>query len=145
MEILERIEIERECERLVTKYCHYVDHGEAARIADLFTEDGVWQSVKTTMTGRDGIRKAYQRRQENKGRMSRHVCHNLLIDVISATEATGTVYITLYRDDGDPERPYSPLVGPLKVGEYRDHFLKTEDGWRFARREIVVNFGNPSA
>lgn len=145
MELLEKIEIERECERLVTKYCHYVDHGEAAKIADLFTEDGVWQSAKTTMTGRDQVRKGFQRRQDNKGRMSRHVCNNLLIDVISATEATGTVYLTLYRHDGETERPFSPLEGPLKVGEYRDRFLKTKEGWRFARREILVNFGDPSA
>ena len=41
MEAIDRFLIERECERLVAQFCHYVDHGQAQRIADLFSEDGV--------------------------------------------------------------------------------------------------------
>ena len=33
---LERMLIESPCERLVTQYCHFVDHGEAERVAELF-------------------------------------------------------------------------------------------------------------
>jgi hypothetical protein len=36
---LSRLLDERACERLVIDYTHLVDFGEAARIADLFTED----------------------------------------------------------------------------------------------------------
>jgi hypothetical protein len=140
MEIMHKILIERECARLVTQYCHYVDHDEAAKIADLFTEDGVWKSAQFTMIGRHQIRKGFQKRQDNKGRMSRHVCNNLLIDVISETEAIGTVYLILYFHDGDPGRTSSPTDSLQKLGEYRDRFAKTKDGWRFARRESVANF-----
>ena len=93
------------------------------------------------MTGREQIRNGFQRRQDNKGRMSRHVCNNLLIDFISETEAVGSVYITLYFHDGEPGRESSSPTDCLqKLGEYRDRFVKTKDGWRFARREMVVNF-----
>ena len=34
----------------------------------------------------------------------------------------------------------APLEGPQIVGEYRDRFVRTPDGWRFARREIEVSF-----
>ena len=51
-----RLQIERECQRLVTAYCHYVDHGEAERIADLFREDGVWASVEVTRSSRSPFR-----------------------------------------------------------------------------------------
>ncbi len=137
---LERLLIERECERLVTRYCHLVDHGEAAKVADLFDENGIWRSPDVTMRGFDEIREGFEARQSHRRRMSRHVCSNLAIDVIDERNATGCVYMTLYRHDGEPEREVSPLVGPVMVGEYRDRFVRTIFGWRFAERETVVSF-----
>lgn len=136
----EKMEIERECERLVTAYCHYVDHGEAARIAELFTEDGVWASAQVTLSGQEKIREAMVQRQANAARMSRHVCNNFLIEVLDEDHAEATVYLTLYRHDGEEGRSFSPLSGPLMVGEYRDRFLRTASGWRIAHREIEVDF-----
>ncbi len=140
MEDIERLLIERECERLVTAYCHYVDHGEAARIAELFTEDGVWASPQVTMKGRAELEQGFQARQDNAARMSRHICHNFLCDVQDANHAEGVVYLTLYRHDGDPERALSPLEGPEMVGEYRDRFERIPEGWRIAERRTVVSF-----
>jgi ketosteroid isomerase-like protein len=140
MDANERMLIERDCERLVTDYCHLVDHGEAERIADLFTEDGVWKSPEVTMEGREQVRKGFARRQAQAGRMSRHVCNNLRIDVIDPDHAEGVVYLTLYRHDGEADRRVSPLEGPVMVGEYRDAFVRTPEGWRIARREIGVSF-----
>ncbi len=51
-----------------------------------------------------------------------------------------SVYLTLYRHDGKEGRRLSPLEGPAMVGEYRDHFLRTPEGWRISRREIEVSF-----
>ncbi len=135
-----RLQIERECQRLVTAYCHYVDHGEAERIAELFSEDGVWTSPEVTMSGREQVQKGFARRQANVARMSRHVCNNLLLEVIDEDHAEGTVYLTLYRHDGVEGRRLSPLAGPALVGEYRDRFVRTPEGWRFAHREIDVSF-----
>jgi uncharacterized protein (TIGR02246 family) len=140
MDDLQTLLIERACQRLVTDYCHFVDHGEAARVADQFTEDGVWASPENTMTGRDAIRRGFERRQANTARMSRHVCDNFRLDVIDADHAEGVVYLTLFRHDGEPGRRTSPVGTPELVGEYRDRFVRTADGWRFARREIAVSF-----
>ena len=140
MDTSERMLIERQCERLVTRYCHFVDHGEAARVAELFADDGVWKSPDVTMNGRNEVQRAFARRQANAERMSRHVCNNLLIDVIDEDHAEGTVYLTLFRHDGEPGRRVSPLAGPALVGEYRDRFIRTNEGWRFAHREIEVSF-----
>ena len=140
MDVSERVLIERECERLVTLYCHYVDHGAAERIAELFAKDGVWRSPEVTMNGEDELRRGFRARQKNQKRMSRHVCNNLLIDVVDADNASGCVYLTLYRHDGDEGRAVSPLPGPQLIGEYRDRFVSTADGWRFSEREIEVSF-----
>jgi ketosteroid isomerase-like protein len=140
MDDLERLMIERSCERLVTEYCHLVDHDEAARVADLFAEDGVWTSPENTMTGQTAIRAGFERRQRNAGRVSRHVCSNLLIEVIDPEHASGVVYLTLYRHDGEPGRGAAPSAAPSIVGEYRDSFVRTAEGWRFQRRDTVVSF-----
>jgi len=145
MDIDQRIRIERECERLVTRYCHFIDHGEAARVAELFTEDGVWESPEVRMDGIDSLRKGFAHRQNRTDRMSRHVCNNLLLEVVDADHATGCVYLTLYNHDGDPERPISPLEGARLVGEYRDQFRRTPEGWRFSRRDIHVSFVRAAA
>ena len=143
MDEMEKALIERDCERLAVQYCHYVDHGEAERIAELFSDDGVWASSEVKLDGREAIRKAIAARQANAARMSRHVCNNFLLNIIDADHAEGTVYLTLYRHDGKAGRRLSPLEGPAMVGEYRDRFVRTAEGWRIAHREIDVNFLRP--
>ena len=140
MDVQQRLLIERDCQRLVTQYCHYVDHGEAARIADLFSKDGVWTGPGVRMQGRDQLLEGFGARQANTARMSRHVCNNLLVDVIDEDHAQGTVYLTLYRHDGEVGRKVSPVAAPSMVGEYRDRFIRTPDGWRIQDRKIFVSF-----
>jgi hypothetical protein len=142
MEDIERMLIERECERLVVTYCHYVDHGVASRIADLFTDDGVWTAPGVRMEGREQLLAGFGQREANKQRMSRHVCQNFLCDVIDADHAEGVVYLILYRHDGDPERTVSPISGAEMVGEYRDRFVRTEAGWRLAERNTLATFSS---
>jgi hypothetical protein len=140
MKLIDRIAIERACERLVTSYCHYIDHGSAERVSELFSEGGVWTSEEVRHNGREEIRNAMAERQANASRMSRHVCNNFLIDVIDEDSAEGVVYLTLYRHDGKEGRRLSPLDGPLMVGEYRDRFERGADGWRIVRRDVAVDF-----
>lgn len=141
MDPIQTLLIERECERLIYGYCHLVDHGEAAKVADMFTEDGVWASAEVSRDGRAAVATAFQARQANTARMSRHVCSTPLIEVIDADTARGVTYIQLYRHDGKPGRRVSPLADlPEVVGEYHDVFARTPDGWRFKRREFVTAF-----
>jgi hypothetical protein len=62
------------------------------------------------------------------------------IDVDSGDEAHGVCYFTLYRRDGVDEGG-APLEGqPQIVGEYRDHFVRTAEGWRISHRVATVGF-----
>lgn len=140
MQDIDLLAIERECARLVAQYCQLIDHGRAGRVCDLFTEDAVWASPETTLSGREEIARSFQRREQNAGRRSRHVCSTMLLDVLGPDEATGVTYLTLYRDDGPVGRGVSRIGGPAVVGEYRDRFVRTDAGWRIQRRELVVAF-----
>ena len=144
MDSLQRLLIERECERLVVAFCHYADHGEAQRIADLFTADGVWTAPGVvTMVGREQLLEGLGARQAKSWRTSRHVCSTLRLEVLDVDHAEGVVYVTIYRYDGHEGEGPCPLEGPLMVGEYRDRFVRTTDGWRFARREVSAAFVRP--
>lgn len=129
---------ERACHRLVVAYTHLIDGGRAADVADLFAEDGVWSAGKIRYEGREQIRAAFAERQA-LDRTSRHVCTNIGIDVVDADNATGLVYLTLYRGDGPGPHPAIPDL----VGEYRDRFVRTDEGWRFATRTAAAAFERP--
>lgn len=145
-EDVSRIADERACERLIATYCHLVDFGDAPAIADLFTADGSWRADGVDMVGQDEIRNGFTRRQGVARRQSRHVCTNVVIDVDGDT-ATGLCYLVNYRHDsatGVAELP-APADVPKFVGEYRDTFRRTSDGWRFVDRRCDMTFIRPSA
>lgn len=146
MDDLARLLIERHCERLIADYARCVDFGEAARIADLFTVDGVWEAGDVRMDGRDAIRAGFSRREGVTRRVSRHVCTNVAVDVVSDDEARGLCYLINYRHDRwdgeDPGAP-SPAGHPKFVGEYHDRFRRTPEGWRFFHRRCTLGFMRP--
>ena len=127
--------IERACERLVVAYTHLVDGGQAAKVADLFTDDGVWTFGAQRYEGRSAIREAFAQR-EATDRVSRHVCTNLRVTVTDAEHASGVVYLTLYRFDGAGAGHPDPVL----VGDYHDEFVLTAQGWRFAERHTSAVF-----
>jgi hypothetical protein len=142
MNDLERLVAERACERLIVEYCRRVDFGQAAGIADLFCEDATWEGVDLLLTGREQIRDWFIKREGVTRRVSRHVCTNVAIDVVSADEAHSLCYMINYRHDrreGDQSLPV-PAEVPKFVGELHDRFRHTLGGWRFAARRVEVSF-----
>jgi uncharacterized protein (TIGR02246 family) len=142
-EAMNRLIAERACERLMYQYARFVDSGEAARIADLFTDDGVWTAANgRSMDGQDQIRAAFSARQALTRRLSRHVITNVLIDVHNDTEASGTAYLVNYRHDGSGdavERP-GPARHPKFVGDYHLGFRSLDGEWRIARLRFDLLF-----
>jgi ketosteroid isomerase-like protein len=132
---------ERAIERLIAVYCHLVDFGDAPAIADLFVAEGRWTSAEVDMDGQDQIRAGFTRRQAVTRRQSRHLCTNVVVDVDGDT-ATSLCYLVNYRHDsqtGVAESP-APAGLPKYVGEYRDRFVRTPDGWRFSERRFELAF-----
>lgn len=142
MDELARLLAERTCERLIVSYCRLVDFGNAAGIADLFCEDGEWHGVDLHLRGRDQIRAWFTEREQLTRRVSRHICTNVAVDLLSADEAQSLCYMVNYRHDsrdGDPQLPVT-LEVPKFVGELHDRFRRTPDGWRFQSRTVALSF-----
>jgi hypothetical protein len=146
MEDLERLAAEQACIALMTAYTHCADgFQDRAGIADLFTEDGVWESDEARLEGRAALRAFFGDTAAAAGRKSRHVSSNVAVHVTGPDSADGLSYFTLYRHVG--ERPRVPdLDGqPVIVGQYDDRFTRTAEGWRFTHRRADVGFVRRSA
>jgi len=142
MENLDRMVVERSCERLIMEYSRLVDFGEAASVADLFTEDARWQGTDLLLDGREEIRAWFVKREGVARRVSRHVFTNVMIDVVSPTEATALSYMINFRHDREEGDDSLPVVmeEPKWLADVRDSFRLTEAGWRFSSRTVEPAF-----
>jgi uncharacterized protein (TIGR02246 family) len=142
--------IERTCARLVLRSLRAFDERDWLAYASLFTEDGVFiraNAPDEPLRGREAIRTALAERPAS--RLTRHLCTNLEIDVVDTEHARGSCYLLLYAgDETQPETSGSrPADRTQRVGEYRDTFVLTGDGWRISRREgrLVFHTGGLAA
>ena len=62
----------------------------------------------------------------------RHIVSNVLVEVVSETEARGTNYLAMLSCHSTTEGP-AP-AGGLYVGGFEDHYVRTPGGWRFKSR-----------
>ena len=121
--------IEHECALLTARYANLVDEGAWEAVTALFAEDcrmarpsdpDIW------IEGRAAILAAFNSRP---ARTSRHLCTNVVVDVISECEARGQSAMALFRPGENP-----------MLGSFNDLFVKTPEGWRFAERRGSLLF-----
>ena len=144
MRELDRLLAERACERLVIEFVRRLDLGEPAAVADLFTEDGVWEWALDSrrIEGRDALRDYFGSRPAD--RLSRRLSTNILVDVLSDSEAVATSYFATWRVDGYAGGMLPPML-PANLGHYEDRFAKVDGCWLLTRRSLFLPFGGPTA
>ena len=138
MDALQKLLIADECERLSYNYARWIDLGQAARAAELFTDDAELVLTAGPMVGREEIDSFFAKRQTAPV-VSRHVITNVIVDVLGEQEASGMAYITFYRQPLGDQGP-APVAPPVSVGHYDDTYRLTAAGWRFSSRRSVVAF-----
>jgi hypothetical protein len=130
----ERLAIEWQCSKLCHAFANYGDVNDFVSLANLFTEDGSMSRPSVPdvdITGRQTIIEAFGRRPPL---VIRHIVTNVQIHVVSATEARG-FSLVLWLSAPQADTPLPLLAGPIQVGEFRDVYVKTEEGWRFRERK----------
>jgi len=121
--------IEWDCARLVALYANLNDAARWEEVAALYTEDGIMTrptAPDAPIVGRAAILAAFQGRPPRK---TRHLCSNVVVDVLSSTEACGESAMVLFTPEGPP-----------LAGSFFDRFVLTADGWRFAERRGSLAF-----
>ncbi len=125
-------------EQLVAEHAWLIDHGQAERIASLYTDDARMLGLGPDKVGRPAIQAWAAERAAMTGRRSRHVQSNLRLAAVSPDECRGTLLLTVYRHDGAGRA--EPV--PFAVAEYDDIYGRGPDGvWRFAERRLTILFG----
>lgn len=133
MNVEQTLAIEWQCEKICRQFANYSDQDAFAPLCELFTEDGSYfrPSVPDTeIKGRQALHAAFLLRPPL---VIRHLVLNCVIDVISSTSARGFSYI-IYMSAPLTNEPLPLLSGPFNIGEFRDEFVLTEDGWKFSKR-----------
>ena len=133
---LERIEIERACERLVLVYARALDLGDMNAAADCFAVDGSFARPMTpdvVIQGREAIRAGLLTRP--KTLPTKHLTTNVVIDVQDRDHATGLSYLTMISTT-PAEGAKAPFVsaGPLWFGECVDSFVRENGVWKLKDR-----------
>ena len=114
---------------LIARYNRAHDSDDTEGWLDTFTDDAVFVTSSSTNEGRRGLRDFFVDGGERIPGV-RHVTYNSVIEAV----------------DGDPDRArmQSDLIvlragqPPefLLTGSYDDTLRRSEDGWRFERREV---------
>jgi 3-phenylpropionate/cinnamic acid dioxygenase small subunit len=114
---------------LIARYCHAVDFRDTQAWAETFAVDGQYcRPPRAAVVGRPALAEFAKR-----GGATRHLLTNIVVD-----ETPG----------GAMARCYFMLYAPVArdqafevkaTGRYIDELVKTDEGWRFAKREAVVD------
>jgi len=126
------------CRDLVARTAYFTDQQNHEAFAGLFTEDaqlarpgGAW------LNGRAEILASY--RAKPADRITRHLVSNTVFSDTQAGSAQAVSYVLLWSTTADaaPEAFGRKANARQVLGEFHDSFVKTEQGWRIAKREAV--------
>ncbi|OLZ69406.1 hypothetical protein AV521_17950 [Streptomyces sp. IMTB 2501] len=144
MDPLELLLVERACERLIVGFVHRLDLGEPASVAELFTEDGLWEwpppGDGRRIQGREALRTYFGSRPAD--RLSRRLMSNVLVAVAGPDTASATWYFSTYRVDGYEGGAPVPAGPPVQVGHYADTFRRVDGTWLIVSRTLHLPFGD---
>jgi hypothetical protein len=122
---------------LYTRYTYNGDRGRLAGLAACFADDGTLEFPGGKCTGPAGVAEALTVgvAGDPARTFTRHHVTNPLIDVAEdGQSATGRAYFSVYCDNGVDH-----------VGTYNDTLRLTPEGWRFAHRQVRVDWQSPTS
>jgi len=134
---------------LQSRYMFAIDWRDPQAYGDTFTEDAVLAWPEGHAQGREKIRESvvrageYFRRQADaaapaKPARLRHFVTNQVVKIDGDT-AHAVAYWFDVNNDNQPRWPYLAAYG-----YYEDDLVRTADGWRFSRRNVVNEISGPS-
>ncbi|GAB2589289.1 nuclear transport factor 2 family protein [Kribbella endophytica] len=108
-----------------------------ARLADLFTEDGVWRigHIDLEFAGRETIRDGIARLQK-LWEYFVQTAHLGSLEIDGDT-ATGRAYVTEFGRLYDGRSNFNCSI-------YHDRYRRTPDGWKFAERSYEMRYQDPT-
>lgn len=116
---------------VISDYCFFMDDGDYRGVASLFTKDGLWAASYETARGREAIEALLVRINPERGvgPFRKHIVANSTI-ALDGDEASSRASYFVFMMKGDGP-------APIVVGTYSDRFVRTDEGWRIAERQLI--------
>jgi len=118
-------------EALSVEWAWRLDHARWREVLELMTEDAVINLFGVDMSPADFGAWADERATRPE-RRTQHQVTNLRMRAVAERSASGHASLVLRAVDADRREPAVEFVG-----EYRDEYRRTADGWRIYRRRLV--------
>ena len=133
LQVLEDIEA---IKRLKARYCLHVDAREPDKVADLFTQDAVWDGGAVgRYEGQDAIR-AFMRGLPEMLSFALHFVMNPLIEV-DRDQATGHWYLV------EPCTMVKNNQAVWGTAMYQDRYVRENGEWKFTEVKLIPVFWTP--
>jgi len=123
---------------LMFRYAEYVDAADFDAIGDLFADAVITnEGVAGEIAGGEAVKQLYlgTNRVHDDGTVrTRHLTANVIVDIEEAagTAAARSAFVVFQQTSTLP-------LQPIVTGRYRDRFARSNRGWRFAQRHIIVD------
>lgn len=134
----ENLLCEAACSRLIADFAYFVDSRQYEGLVDLLAEDCSFERRGTVLAGRAAILEAMRARPEDL--VTRHACTNIRIDQTGPDSASGVCTLLMFHGTSDQQAESTTIPYSITVAEYRDTFVATPEGWRFASRVAHIVF-----
>jgi len=135
---------------LIARYAWTFDEGDVEGFANLFTEDGVFESnifIGKPVKGRETVRAFCQYMQQVFGKTNiqiRHRLTNIVIDSLGGGKAKARYYLldAMSNPDDPIKTPYGSVV-PFHAtqGVYKSELVKVNGKWLFSRVNAISDNG----
>ena len=131
----------------IAEYSYTFDGKDAEGWANLFTEDGIWDSIlkgqKTPtehLVGRDSIREWAANRHNTITDTYRSFHHQsgTIFDELTPNSARTRTMLILTGQDMAPADPARGGAQVTITGVYHDEWVKAAAGWLMAKRVLVI-------
>ena len=116
---------------LLAEYCFRLDEGRFAEMAELFAENGIWDTAFGRATGRAVIAELARSLREQVGDQRSHAIHLVTNISITLDGASARVRSNWTVVQNSPE---GPKIG--SGGAYHDELVKVGGLWLFRYRKI---------
>lgn len=142
---LRDLEDQHEIAQLVAAYGPLVDGGEPDLVADLWTEDGIYDVDEITMTGRDEIR-AMVRSTNHQGWIKGGCAHFLgpVKVTVSGDDAVAVCHSLMVINRGGSFEE-APEFVVRRATAHHIELTRTAEGWRVTQRTSRVLDGREEA
>ena len=133
-----QLRCERECTRLCNDFAWTVDNGDYNGFVALFAIDGIFERAGQVSRGHEAIHKFLDARPA--GRVTRHACSNIRIDMTGSDTATGSCMALMFQAPAGQGEPGPLTCAGAVVAEYMDDYILTAAGWKFKHRRATIVF-----